>query len=800
MSLFDFAQKITPSSLWPDNRANGSAEKSGAANGARNHSDNGAKQKGHKTAPLSRTAPSANGTNTAITFEVAHHVPGRVRLRIPRLARDAAFTDRLITEVELLPSVTAVRANRRTQSLVVEYKKLSARSTLPTAMAQQLGRAIQDAAAGKTALDVTQYTPASAENSVGLGRTYYLQKLTLPVLGLGLSAGVVAGIAIPPVLVGGTILIAALPIFKRTAEGIRDEKRLTVDFLDSTTIVLLTAQTSFAPSAFIVGVIEGSEVLRDWTARRSQQASLALLMDQERLVTVEHDGEQCLTPVEEVAVDDIIVVYPGDQIPVDGVILDGQAMVDQHQVTGDSIPVLCTAGDSVHASTLVLEGTLRLRAQHTGHETHVGQVMAAMQTAPATDTRVSNYARKVGNWAVLPTLAIGGVVFGASGNLARATSIVSMDLGTGMRVSAPIAILTAQTNAARRGILIRSGQALEALSQIDTIIFDKTATLTKGRAKIISVDIVNDSISADYLITLAASAEQTLGHPIAESIVRYAHDLDVAIRPCSAWTYSAGLGVAATIDEQSVHVGNRHFMAQLGIDVTELEAARERRLQSATHVYVAVGDVLAGVITCADPLRPNAATVIDHLQNAQITPLLVSGDSRTVVSTVAETLGIATEYAFAEMLPEQKLHVVQSLQAQGHRVAFVGDGVNDAAAMAHADVSITLGGATDLALESADIVLTNSDLGDLLNARDIARYAMRIIGQNKALNVIPNISGIAYASVAVMNPLFGVVINNGSAALSALNSLRPLKAPQNYADRSRIAATGKSVIETGDTV
>ena len=167
-------------------------------------------------------------------------------------------------------------------------------------------------------------------------------------------------------------------------------------------------------------------------------------------------------------------------------------MVDQHQVTGDSIPVLCTAGDSVHASTLVLEGTLRLRAQHTGHETHVGQVMAAMQTAPATDTRVSNYARKVGNWAVLPTLAIGGVVFGASGNLARATSIVSMDLGTGMRVSAPIAILTAQTNAARRGILIRSGQALEALSQIDTIIFDKTATLTEGRAKIISVDIVND--------------------------------------------------------------------------------------------------------------------------------------------------------------------------------------------------------------------------------------------------------------------------------------------------------------------
>ena len=180
-------------------------------------------------------------------------------------------------------------------------------------------------------------------------------------------------------------------------------------------------------------------------------------------------------------------------------------------------------------------------------------------------------------------------------------------------------------------------------------------------------------ISADYLITLAASAEQTLGHPIAESIVRYAHDLDVAIRPCSAWEYSTGLGVAATIDEQPVHVGNRHFMAQLGIDVTA-EVGGERRLQSATHVCHGSGRRACRCDYVCDPLRPNAATVIDHLQNAQITPLLVSGDSRTVVSTVAETLGIATEYAFAEMLPEQKLHVVQSPQAQGHRVAFVGDG------------------------------------------------------------------------------------------------------------------------------
>lgn len=348
-----------------------------------------------------------------------------------------------------------------------------------------------------------------------------------------------------------------------------------------------------------------------------------------------------------------------------------------------------------------------------------------------------------------------------------------------MRVSTPIAVLTAQTNAARQGIIIRSGQALEALAYVDTIIFDKTATLTEGEAKIVAVEIEDERRSVSDLISLAASAEQALGHPIAESIVRYAHAHHIELRPCADWNYCAGLGIEAQIDGQLINVGNRRYMKQLGVAVHDLDGPQQNsKLDPATRVYVAADGQLLGIITCADPLRPQVAAIIAHLKSEGITPYLVSGDSQAVTSHVAEEVGINSKHVYAEMLPQQKLALVKSLQDQGRRVAFIGDGINDAAAMAHADVSITLNSATDLALETAGIVLTQNKLTDLLITLELSRHAMHIIGQNKALVIVPNVGGILYATLTVMNPIAGVVINNGSAAAAALNSLRPLAGPK----------------------
>jgi Cu2+-exporting ATPase len=345
-----------------------------------------------------------------------------------------------------------------------------------------------------------------------------------------------------------------------------------------------------------------------------------------------------------------------------------------------------------------------------------------------------------------------------------------------MRVSAPIAVLTAQQYAARHGILIRSGRALEMLAQVDAIVFDKTATLTQGHADVIDIEMHHSGMGAAQLLALAASAEQELDHPVAHAITRRAQQLETAVQKCSAWEYVSGLGVTATIDAQVVHVGSLRMMQELGMG-DDAERMQNTVQSMATHVYVARDGVLLGRLHCADPIRAEGAAVIARLHHMGITSLLLSGDSQSVSRAVAVDLGIAPNHVYAEILPQRKVDVVQSLQARGQTVAVVGDGVNDVAAMAHADVGIALGNATDLARETADIVLLDNDLRDLVATTEIARHAMQVIRQNRALVVVPNVGAIAYGALFVLNPIAGVVINNGAALAAALNSLRPLRGP-----------------------
>ncbi len=397
--------------------------------------------------------------------------------------------------------------------------------------------------------------------------------------------------------------------------------------------MLLTVQASFLAPAIVIAIIEGSEILRDWTARRSKRASLDLLMLQEQLVLVERGGGELHVAWNEILPGDEIVLFAGDQVPVDGAIVGGSAVVERRQLIGVPAPAQVQPGDEVLAGMTVVDGYLRVAAVCTGEETHVARALALAESAPAADTRVSNYARKVGNPAVLPTLAVAGGVLAVSGSIARATGIVSLDLGTGMRVSTPIAILRAQAYAEQHGVQIRSGHSLEMLAKADVFVFDQAA------------------------------------------------------------------------------------------------------------------------------LRPESADVTSRLRALARTPLMVSSD-------------------YSDIVRAQKVDILRRLQADGRIVAVIGAGINDAAAMAHADVSIALGSAGDLARATADIVLLNDDLHDLLLAIEIAQQTMRVVEQNKALVVTPNVVAIAYGAVAVLNPIAGVIINNGVAMIAALNSLRPLNIAQ----------------------
>ncbi|MBF2063267.1 MAG: heavy metal translocating P-type ATPase [Calothrix sp. C42_A2020_038] len=533
-------------------------------------------------------------------------------------------------------------------------------------------------------------------------------------------------------------------------------------------------------SALMLGMIEGGEAIRDMTMRGSEKASLNLLDCLNKHAIVERDGMEIEVPVKEIVEGDRVIVYPGDQIPVDGYIIKGHGLVDQCKLTGESIPISLSAGDDVLASTMLVEGKISIFTERTGKNTRAGATVALMQSAPVHDTRMGNYAAMVANQMVVPTLATSLGVGLSSGDLGRAISILTLDVGTGMRISIPTTIMSALTYASRNGVYIRSGRAIEKLAEIDTLVFDKTGTLTQGRAGVTGIYITDHSCSEQELLSLAATAEQGLSHPVAEAIIRHAKDTNVPMYEYTEWDYHIGLGVAATINDCQMLVGSHRLMVQENISLDVLNQ-RYPNIKSGSNslVYVARDGQLIGVILYSDPPRPESQYIIKELQEQGITPYMLSGDVKRVAKTVADELGIAPDCVYAEEFPEGKVEVVKALHESGKTVAFCGDGINDSAALAYADVSISFGGATDIARETADIVLMENDLRGLLLAIKVAKHAMRIVWENAALVVVPNIGAVIAGVFLAIDPVLAIIINNGSAILAEINGLRPLLGPDN---------------------
>ena len=446
-----------------------------------------------------------------------------------------------------------------------------------------------------------------------------------------------AGAAVPGLLVGGVILTAAVPIFKRTAQGIREERRLPVDFLDALAIVLMTAQGSFLVPAFVVGVIEGAEIVRASTARRPARTGLDVLLPGDRQALVERAGGAQWLPWGGLGRGDVVLIRAGERLPVDGTVLEGRGLVDEHQLTGVAAPIRRREGHRVRATTLLLQGQLRVRATRTGEGTVAAGLVATAQRAPGSDTRISNHARKVGNPAVVPTLAVGAGVWATSGSVARAAGIAGLDLGTGMRVSAPIAARSAQAYAARHGILIRSGRALEQLARVTAVVFDKTGTLTEGQVRVVDVRAVANGVSSEDVLRLAAAAaDGMLDHPVARAVAACARERGIVPLRCAARQAVVGQGVVAEIGGQRVYVGNRRLLARAGIDAgAEWEGDRGAAPGSATRVYVAREGGLAGVISCRDSLRAESAGVVAELRRRGLASFLVTGDHEGAAGAAA---------------------------------------------------------------------------------------------------------------------------------------------------------------------
>lgn len=724
------------------------------------------------TAITSLTLSDPAASTSRVAWWLVHHVPGRYRLRIPRLSQDETYAIHLHHLISELGWVTRARLNPAARSLIIEYE--FAVSDLTTLL-EQLDNRIQQADQAEIAL-----LPLEEQNTV----TDLLVKVPWERLGWsGLSLGL--ALLFPPLewpalalVTGAVIVTAAMPVFSKAVHGLFLEGKATGALQESFWITLNTLRGDFLEPALSLSLDTGGETLRNLTRRNaSQQQVLAQFVQQlEERQQVWVRQDHCLEqrPLQAVRPGDVLVIHAGERILVDGKIIEGTALIDQCSLMGESVPILHRSEQRVYASSLVLEGRISVVAEQVLEDTRAGLAIALTEMAPVHDTRIADYASQVSDVLILPILACSGG-FALAGDLTRAATVLMLDCATGTELSVPTAMLAALQQAHNEGIYISSGRDLELLAKADTIIFDKTGTLTQPNNQVLSIEIYTDQVTVDQVLGLAASLELGHPHPIARAIRDAAQAQALSLQPCQNWVYHNGMGITAEIEGQLVIVGNLKLLQQQGVDLEHMhQQYLHLRQGDRSHLYVVRNGLLLGAITYQGTLRSHCAEVITALQDQDFNVYMMTGDHPQAAYAMAETLGISRDRVYADLLPAQKAEWVRHLQNEGKTVVYIGDGINDGPALAHADISMTLMDSSVVAHEVANVVLLENDLRDLLHALQIGRQAMTLVYQNTAIVTLPNISAVVAALFFGLDPALAVLISDGATLLAELNSVRAL--------------------------
>jgi Cu+-exporting ATPase len=474
-------------------------------------------------------------------------------------------------------------------------------------------------------------------------------------------------------------------------------------------------------------------------------------------------------------VGDPLRVRPGERIPVDGVVVEGSTVVDESMLTGEAVPAEKAPGEKVTGGTVNGTGTILIRAERVGADTLLAQIVRTVNEAQRSRAPIQNLADRVASIfvpAVLGSAAVAAVVWGAWGPeprlahaLVNAVAVLIIACPCALGLATPIAVMVGTGRGARAGVLVRNAEALERLARADVLVLDKTGTLTEGKPVLTTVRTASD-ISEAALLRAAASLEAVSEHPLARAVVDGAKLRGIAIAPVAGFSSATGKGVAGVVEGAPVLVGTGGFLGEKGVDAGALSAELERlRTEGETAVLVAIGGRLAGVLSVSDPIKPSAASALQALRAEGLRLVMVTGDHRTTALAVARRLSITD--VEAEVLPEGKAVVVQRLQEQGRSVAVAGDGINDAPALAQADVGIAMGTGTDVAIQSSGITLVKGDLQGIVRARRLSRAVVRNIQQNLFFAFVYNALGVPVAA-GVLFPVFGWLLSPmiASAAMS----------------------------------
>jgi Cu2+-exporting ATPase len=640
--------------------------------------------------------------------------------------------------LRLHPAVSSARWRQQTRSLTVQFDP-----------AVSFRRIVAE-------LEAQDHAPAQPEEVSSPGWRDFIRP------GAALLAGL-TGLGGP---VAATIIAASgLPILRRALGSLR-ENRLNIDVLDAAAVVLMLGTGDVLAAGVSVGLIEGSERIRHRAAGRARHAIRSWMGMSPAGIRVRRNGSEPRVPAEEVTVGDRVVVYPGDSIPVDGVITSGSGSLDTRTWTGEALPREVLAGGAVLAGSTLVDGRIVVEVTATGDETRAGRLSAALEEALAANTQVSDLALRVANRFVLPVITASALVFALTRQMQRVIAMLIVDFGTGVRVAIPTTVLATMVAGVRQGVLFKSGRAVEELAMADVVVFDKTGTLTSGEISVLGITPADSQRPSDVL-RWAAAAEGHVPHPIASAIRRAARREGLDLPEPEWLRYHTGGGVEAVVEGHRLLIGDHRLLEAQDVRIPSVHAPQS------LAVHVAIDGRYAARIRLRDALKTSAAGAMQRLRHLGVKRIwLASGDHRSTVGAISRQLGL--DGYGARLMPEDKVTLVRRFREQGHRVAVVGDGINDAPAMAEANVSVAVPRGADLAREAADIVLLTEDLDDLITAVSLARSAMGLVRQNIGLVAVPNSAGMLLATAGRLSPLMATIFNNGSTILAGVNGLRPL--------------------------
>jgi len=522
----------------------------------------------------------------------------------------------------------------------------------------------------------------------------------------------------------------------------------------------------FEAAATIVTLVLLGQVLELRARSRTGAAIRALLNLSPDTARILRDGTERDIPLDQVKAGDRLRVRPGEKIPVDGVVLEGMSSVDESMITGESIPVLKEPGSRVIGATVNTTGSFIMQAEHVGKETLLARIVQMVSQAQRSRAPIQRLADRVAAWFVPAVIGIAAVTFivwsffgpepRLGHALVNAVAVLIIACPCALGLATPMAIMVGTGRGARAGVLIKNAEALEILEKVNTLVFDKTGTLTEGKPTVESVIAVSGGNETE-LVRLAASLEQGSEHPLGSAIVAAAKTNNINLASATDFQSRTGLGISGKVDGKIISVGNDKFLQETGASIDALKHdAAELRRNGQTVIFVAVDGRPAGLIGIADPIKPSTAQALRDLKAAGLRIVMLTGDSRGTAEAVAAELGI-DEFE-AEILPDKKSEVVRRLQQRGRTVAMAGDGINDAPALAQADVGIAMGTGTDVAIESASVTLVKGDLAGIVRARKLSQATMRNIRQNLFFAFIYNLLGVPIAA-GVLYPFFGLLLS-----------------------------------------